>query len=135
MSKRNMRHSREQEHRIARLLGGRRHAYSGSRPEQDGDGHVGEDASSLDYILLECKRTNGTEQITIKRKDLDKHTHEARQVGREPVLAFELDKDYAIIDIHYLAQLLDATRPEPSPENCGCSGWFGLHDEDCTDEE
>lgn len=110
--KRNMRHSREQEHRIARLLGGRRHAYSGSRPEQDGDGHVGDDASALDYILLECKRTNGTEQITIKRKDLEKHRQEARQQGREPVLAFELDGDYAIVDVHYLAELLDAVRDD-----------------------
>lgn len=107
-----MRHSREQEHRVAKVLGGRRHAYSGSRPGQDGDGHVGDDASALDYILLECKRTNGTEQITIKRKDLAKHQQEARRQGREPVLAFELDGDYAIVDLNYLAELLAEARGE-----------------------
>ena len=112
MSKQNMRHSREQEQRVAKVLGGKRHAYSGSRPEQDGDGHVGEASRALDYILLECKRTNGTEQITIKRKDLSKHKKEARQVGREPVLAFELGGDYAIVDLNYLAELLAEVRDE-----------------------
>lgn len=109
--KRQMRLSRQQEKRNAEALGGRRHAYSGSRPDSDGDGHVGDDIRSMDYILLESKRTNGNRQITIKRDDLEKLAQEALRQGREPIMNFELSgKDYLILERDYLVGLLAELR-------------------------
>ncbi len=106
-----MRLSREQERATADNLGGKRVAYSGSRWESPGDALVGERFGDADFLMVECKRTNGTSQITIKRKDLDKNRAEADAEGRYPALAFALAEDrYIIVDEDYLADVLDELR-------------------------
>ena len=82
---------REQEMRLAKVVGGRAQPGSGSSDYAKGD--VRQDAKGAVFqsnrFLIEAKQTIHA-SIRIEGKWLGKITREAQQVGREPALEFEI---------------------------------------------
>jgi len=72
----------EQEHRVARAVGGHRQRGSGASMYAKGD-------VSADRFLVECKRTVHA-SISVKKAWLDKIAREAAAACKEPALAIEI---------------------------------------------
>lgn len=82
--------SRAQEHRQAGRVGGTVNARSGAGWKRKGD--VRSTTS-----LYEMKRTDNKRSIRILAEDLETNRRNARQIGKRPVLGFELNGRHYII--------------------------------------
>lgn len=94
-SKRKKKKSRNQERRVAEMLGGSRVPLSGANERMKGD------ISSAD-LLIEAKYT-AKESLSIKREWLEKIAMEAMAVGKTPALSFSFDQSSAIVPKDWIA--------------------------------
>lgn len=96
----------EQEHRVARAVGGRRQRGSGASMYAKGD-------VLAEHFLMECKRTVHA-SLSVKKTWLDKIAKEAAAVSLEPALAIEIaggpdnahgDRDWVMIPLRVFRRL------------------------------
>ena len=103
--------SRDQEERVAKLVGGRRQPGSGSLPIPGFKGDVKEDS-----FLFEAKRTDA-KSLRIKAEWLMKIEAEAEALGKFPALSIEIggmsplvERDWCLIPMSVLKILLNKER-------------------------
>lgn len=106
----NMRkYSREQEERVAKLLGGRVVANSGATPFNKGD-------VMTKCFLIECKtKATESDSITIKKDWILKHTDEKFFMGKSAsalAISFADYNDYFVIDKELMRFLVDKWEEE-----------------------
>lgn len=106
-AKKRKRKSKQYERRVAKKLGGRRHALSGASDKDKGD-------FSTDLLLGEHKYT-GKKSLSIKRDWLEKVAIEAIASRKTPVFAFTftewdqsviVPKDWIAVPLEFLQELL-----------------------------
>lgn len=97
----------EQEHRVARVVGGHRQRGSGASMYAKGDVLAAR-------FLVECKRTEHA-SLGVKKSWLDKIAREAAAAGKEPALAIEIaggpndahgERDWVMIPLRCWRQLM-----------------------------
>lgn len=95
---------RDQEDSVARHLGGKRQAGSGSSIYAKGDVlQRSTNAHDLDRFLVECKQTVHA-SLSVKGEWLAKITKEAMAAGKEPALAIEIKgHEDPVLEAHWVA--------------------------------
>lgn len=97
-------YSKNQEDRVAKVVGGKVNANSGATSFFKGDVRT-------DHLLVECKTsTKEVKSVSIKKEWLEKLNEERFAMGKQhSVLAFDFGdgKDYFIIDKRLMSILLD----------------------------